>query len=248
MGNFRLTLSYDGTAYSGWQSQPDAVTLQDTLEAAIEKISGEKLRVTASGRTDAGVHAYGQVVNFHTEKDIPPQEWMGGLNHFLPDDMRVINCLVADEGFNARHSARGKVYRYVLLNIAPPSPLMLHRAWQLGYRLDVDAMREAAGTLLGEHDFSSFRAAGCSANHPVRTLRRLDINDEPDERGTRITFTLEADAFLRHMVRNIVGTLVEVGRGRFAVEDMPAILESRDRTRSGPTAPPQGLYLVEVYY
>jgi len=248
MANIRLTISYDGTGYSGWQYQPDEKTLQGTLEAAIGKISGALLRVTASGRTDAGVHAYGQVVNFHTAKDIPPNEWMGGLNHFLPEDMRVTDVSVAPEDFSARHSARGKMYRYVLLNMAPPSPLMLDRAWQVGYRIDIDAMRAAAGTLLGEHDFSSFRAAGCSANHPVRTLRRLDISDEPYERGTRITFTLEADAFLRHMVRNIVGTLVEVGRGRFSVEDIPRILEAKDRTRSGPTAPPQGLYLVEVRY
>jgi len=248
MVNIRLTISYDGTAYSGWQSQPDAVTLQDTLEAAIKRISGETLRVTASGRTDAGVHAYGQVVNFHTEKDIPPHEWTGGINHFLPEDMRIIDASVVPEEFSARYSARGKVYRYILMNVSPPSPLMLDRAWQLGYAIDIGAMREAAKSLLGEHDFSSFRAAGCSANHPVRTLRRLDIHDEPDERGTRINFTLEADAFLRHMVRNIVGTLVEVGRGRFTVKDMADILEEKDRTRSGPAAPPQGLYLVEVHY
>jgi len=248
MANIRLTISYDGTGYSGWQSQPDGNTLQDKLESAIGKISGESLRVTASGRTDAGVHAYGQVVNFHTGKDIPPHEWMGGLNHFLPEGMRVIKADEADDDFSARHSARGKVYRYILLNVSPPSPLMRYRAWQVGYKLEIGAMRDAANSLIGEHDFSSFRAAGCSANHPVRTLRRLDIEDEPYERGTRITFTLEADAFLRHMVRNIVGTLVEIGRGRFGAEDAARILEARDRTLSGPTAPPQGLYLVEVYY
>jgi tRNA pseudouridine38-40 synthase len=248
MTNIKLILSYDGTNYSGWQFQPDVPTLQGKLESAIRKISGEELRVIASGRTDAGVHAYGQVVSFHTKKDILPYKWMGGLNHFLPKDIRVIEASVEDDEFSAWHSSRGKVYQYILLRIAPHAPLMRNRAWQVGYKLDIDAMRAAAESLLGEHDFSSFRAIDCSAKNPIRTLRRLEIVDEPDMWGTRITFTLEANAFLRHMVRNIVGTLVWVGRGLFKADDISHILAAKDRTHAGLNAPPQGLYMVKVYY
>lgn len=244
MNKIRVTLEYDGTNYAGWQWQPDEPTLQGALEEAIRKTSGEEIRVTASGRTDAGVHAYGQVVSFKTESGIDARGWQGALNHFLPDDIRVLDASEAPPDFSARHSARGKRYEYIVFNRHVPSPLMKNRAWHVGTALDVGTMMAAAGHLLGEHDFSSFQAAGCSANHAIRELRTLDISAE----GELIRFSLEASAFLRHMVRNMVGTLVEVGRGRFAPDDVKRILEARDRTRSGPTAPPQGLYLVKVIY
>jgi tRNA pseudouridine38-40 synthase len=242
--NIKLVVEYDGTDYAGWQWQPDEPTLQGALERAISKTTGEEIRVTASGRTDAGVHAYGQVVNFQSESALSAKEWHGALNHFLPDDIRVLEAGDAEPGFSARHSAKGKEYEYVVLNRRMPSPLSRHRAWHVAVPLDTAAMRSAALHLIGEHDFTSFRAAGCSANQPVRELLMLKIEQE----GDRIVFTLGANAFLRHMVRNIVGTLVEVGRGRFTPDEVKAILDARDRTRSGPTAPPQGLYLVKVIY
>lgn len=244
MKNIRLVLEYDGAGYSGWQWQPNAVTLQGTLEGAIFKITGENLRVTASGRTDAGVHAWGQVVNFHTEATLDSNAWRGALNHHLPPDMRVLEAAEAPEEFNARHSAVGKRYEYIVLNRFAPSPLRRNHAWHVGVALDFDAMAEAARPLVGEHDFTSFRALACDAKSPVRTLRQLDVARD----GDTIIFQLGANAFLRHMVRNIVGTIVEVGKGRFKPEDVQAMLDARDRTKAGPTAPPQGLYLVEVEY
>jgi len=240
----RLLLEYDGSNYAGWQWQPEEPTLQGALEEAIRKTTGEEIRVTASGRTDAGVHACGQVVSFQSESGLSAQEWHGALNHFLPVDIRVLDAGDAGPGFSARHSAKGKEYEYVVLNRRMPSPLLRQRAWHVAVPLDIETMRHAALYLIGEHDFTSFRAAGCSASRPVRELLMLKIEREDD----RIVFTLGANAFLRHMVRNIVGTLVEVGRGRFSPDEVKAILDARDRTRSGPTAPPQGLYLMKVIY
>ncbi len=244
MKNIRVTIEYDGTKYAGWQWQPDEPTLQGALEEAIRKTSGESIRVTASGRTDAGVHAYGQIASFETEAGMEAMDWRGALNHFLPEDIRVLDATEESQDFSARHSARGKQYDYLILNRRMPSPLIRNRSWHIAVPLGMDVMRNASLHLMGKHDFTSFRAAGCGANHPIRELRRLDIAVE----GELIRFSLEADAFLRHMVRNIVGTLVEVGRGRFTPDGVRAILEARDRTMSGPTAPPQGLYLMKVIY
>jgi len=244
MRNIKLILEYDGTNYSGWQWQDNAPTLQGALEKAIHRITGEALRVSASGRTDAGVHAYGQVVNFRTGSGLDIDKWRGALNHYLPADMKVLQVEGAPDEFDARRSARGKRYEYIVLNRYVSSPLTRTRAWHVAVPLDVDAMRRAGEALIGECDFSSFRGAGCSAKSPVRELTGLDIVRD----GDRIVFTLKAYAFLRHMVRNIVGTLVEVGRGRLTPEDVAVILDARDRTKAGLTAPPQGLYMVEVEY
>ena len=244
MKNIKLILEYDGTNYAGWQWQPDKPTLQGALEEAIRKTSGEDVRVTASGRTDAGVHAFAQVVNFKSESGLDARAWFGALNHFLPSDMRVIESEKVPEDFSARYNAKGKHYGYIILNRPIPSPLKRNFAWHIGIPLDVEAMKEGAAYLVGKHDFTSFRSTECDAQNPVRELRSIEV----DRDGNRIFFALEASAFLRHMVRNIVGTLVEVGRGRIKPEDMRTILELRDRTKAGPTAPPQGLYLVKVEY
>ncbi|MBI5189360.1 MAG: tRNA pseudouridine(38-40) synthase TruA [Nitrospirae bacterium] len=244
MKNIKLVLEYDGTNYCGWQVQPHVVTLQGTLENAIFKVSGEKVRVTASGRTDGGVHAWGQVANFHTDAVQSGRAWQGGLNHFLPPDMRVLDASEANPEFHSRHSAKGKLYEYIVVNRFVHSPIRRSHAWHVGVHLDLDAMTKAAAHLLGEHDFTSLRAVACDAKNPVRELRSLSITKD----GDAVKFRLGANAFLRHMVRNIVGTLVEVGRGRMKPDYIPALLDARDRMKAGPTAPPQGLYLVEVEY
>ncbi|MHB8174737.1 MAG: tRNA pseudouridine(38-40) synthase TruA [Nitrospirota bacterium] len=244
MKNIKVILEYDGTGFAGWQFQPDQRTLQGEFEAAVKKISGEEFRVTASGRTDAGVHALGQVVNFKTSAGMDARAWLGALNHFLPPEMRALEVSEVPEDFNARYSAKGKQYGYIILNRQSPSPLKRNYSWHVPMPLDIAAMKEGAAHLLGEHDFTSFRAVNSDSINPVKTMRSLEIL--PD--GNRIFFSLEADGFLRHMVRTVVGTLVEVGKGRFAPDDVKDMLEARARTKAGPTAPGQGLYLVRVEY
>jgi len=244
MNNIKLIIEYDGTGYCGWQWQPNLNTVQGVLEEAIRRTTGEEVRATASGRTDAGVHAWGQVVNFQTEAGLDCNSWRGALNHHLPHDVRVLDAAEAAPGFSARHSARGKDYEYVVVNRYIPCALKRNYAWHVGVQLDLDAMREAAKRFIGEYDFTSFCAVDNDAKNHVRTIWRLDLIQD----GEVIKFSFGASAFLRHMVRNIVGTLVEVGRGRMRESDMTAIIEARDRTKAGPTAPPQGLYLVRVEY
>ncbi len=244
MKNIKIILEYDGTGFSGWQFQPDRRTLQGEFEAAVKKISGEDLRVTASGRTDAGVHALGQAVNFKTGSEMDAAAWQGALNHFLPPEMRALEAAEVPRDFNARYDAKGKQYGYIILNRRVPSPLKRNYSWHVPAPLDISAMKNGAMHLIGEHDFTSFRAVNSDIVNPVRTLRTLEIM--PD--GNRIFFSLEADGFLRHMVRTVVGTLVEVGKGRFAPDDVKDMLEAKDRSKAGPTAPGQGLYMVSVQY
>lgn len=244
MRTIRLVLEYDGTSYAGWQVQPGQDIVQGLLEAALETITGEPIRVVGSGRTDAGVHALAQVAHFETHSAMSPEEFLRALNSLLPRDIAVREASEAAEGFHARYSAKRKLYRYVLLQGETRSAFGHRYGWEVGYALDVDAMRQAAKYLLGTHDFSAFRASGGSATDPVRTLHRLEI----DEQGADVIVLAEADGFLRHMVRALVGTLVEAGRGRIGPDEVKAILEARDRSRAGPTAPPQGLFLLEVTY
>jgi tRNA pseudouridine38-40 synthase len=244
--NIKLVLEYDGTDYHGWQSQAGSgkATIQEALEKALRSLTNEPIKTISSGRTDAGVHAYGHVVNFSTSHGMPARAWAPALNRLLPADIRVIASDAVPDGFHARYSAIGKRYRYRILNRSVPSALERNRAWHVERKLEVGAMRSAAVALTGKHDFSAFRSSSCNARTPVRTLRDLAIKKS----GDIIEITLEADAFLMHMARNITGTLVEVGLGRHTPQDMEAILRSRDRTKAGRTAPAHGLYLVQVFY
>ncbi len=241
----KLILSYDGTRYVGWQVQPNGPSVQAEVERALATLHGAPVRVTAAGRTDAGVHALGQVGSFAVERALPVSAYVKGMNALLPEDVAVRHAEVRDAPFDARRDARGKRYRYRIENGPTRAPLTRLQAWQVFRPLDAAAMREAAAPLLGRHDFSAFRAADCEAHHAVRELRRLDVIEAGDG---RIEVVAEATAFLKHMVRNLVGTLVEVGLGARAAGSMPALLASRDRTLAGRTAPPQGLVLEEVFY
>jgi tRNA pseudouridine38-40 synthase len=244
--NIKLVLEYDGTNYHGWQSQQGSgsPTIQDALETALKALTKEDIRTVSSGRTDAGVHALGHVANFATESPIPAEAWAPALNRLLPRDIRVIASEEVPPDFHARFSAKGKQYRYVVLARSAPSALLRNYTWHVDRRLNLAKMRQAALHLVGKHDFSAFRSSACNAKVPVRKLKALTIR----KKGDQIEFILEADAFLMHMARNIVGTLVEVGLGRFTPDDVKAMLRSRDRTTAGRTAPAWGLSLVTVFY
>ena len=239
-----LGIEYDGSRFLGWQTQPGGGTVQDALEAALSGIANEALSVTCAGRTDRGVHARGQVVHFDTAAQRPDSAWVRGVNALLPEAVAVLWSRPMASDFHARYSALSRTYRYVLLN-RPVRPALAarHAGWHHA-PLEVVPMREAAGQLLGEHDFSAFRAADCQAKSPLRTLHGIDIERE----GERIEFTLRANAWLQHMVRNIVGTLVYVGKGKHPPQWARKVLESRDRSLAAPTFGPEGLYLEAVGY
>jgi tRNA pseudouridine38-40 synthase len=241
----KLTLAYDGTRYVGWQVQPNGDSVQAEIERALGTLHKGPRRVTAAGRTDAGVHARAQVVSFPEERPLPLPAYVKGMNALLPDDVAVQAASLEPDGFDARRSARGKRYRYVIENLPTRSPLTRLHAWQLFGPLDVGAMADAARHLVGRHDFAAFQAADCASDHAVREVRRLDVAGES---GGRVEIVVEATAFVKHMVRNFVGTLVEVGQGRREPGSIPALLASLDRTQAGRTAPPQGLFLDEVFY
>lgn len=241
----RLVLEYDGTGLAGWQRQANAPTVQQHLEEAVAAMVGRPTQVTGASRTDAGVHALGQVAHFHTETAIPPHGFRRGLNALLPPSIAVVACSEAAPGFHARFDARGKHYRYTLLTRPDRSPLLRDRAWHCPRPLDLAAMEAAAAHMLGERDFAALRAAGCTAR---TTRRRIDAVRFTRERDDLLHLDVHGNAFLRNMVRILAGTLVDVGEGRLAAADVPAILDSRDRTRAGRTAPPGGLTLVSVFY
>jgi len=242
--NIKLTVEYDGTNYCGWQVQPNGESVQAVLERAISTFLGTSTRITGSGRTDAGVHALGQVANFYSEKEYDPHRIRRALNALTPDDITIKQVEIVLDKFDARRDGRSRVYEYHILNRPTVSPFYLNRAWHLHEPLDAASMIAATACLIGKHDFSSFRAAGCEAAHPVREVYCANM----DQRGELLAYTIEATAFLRHMVRNIMGTLVEVGRGLRTPQSFFDLLEARDRTKAGPTAPPHGLYLLEVKY
>jgi tRNA pseudouridine38-40 synthase len=242
--NIKLTLEYDGTNYHGWQTQPNGPTIQAVLEHALSVFFAQSIRIIGSGRTDAGVHALGQVANFHIDKEFDRHRLLRGLNALTPRDITINDAQAVADAFDARRDGRARIYQYQILNRPTPSPFYLNRAWHVHAPLDIEAMRTAIACLLGEHDFSSFRAAGCEADHPVRKVYETSL----ERRGELLVYTIEATAFLRHMVRNIVGTLVEVGQGIRAPAWFAEVLAARDRTQAGITAPAHGLYLMHVKY
>jgi tRNA pseudouridine38-40 synthase len=243
--NISLLLEYDGTRYHGWQRQKNALTIQQVLEEALQRLTGERIALIGSGRTDAGVHARGQVANFRTTSAIPLRAFHQGLNSLLPRDIAVLSADEAPPSFHARKSARAKTYEYRILNRGNRSPLHHHYGWWIALPLDLAAMAGAAAALPGEHDFTAFRASGSDNLNPVRRVLAATWRDSP---GGWLTFTITATGFLRGMVRSLVGTMVEVGRGTAPATILTELLESHARHLAGPTAPPQGLYLVEVFY
>lgn len=244
MTQFALEIEYDGAAFIGWQRQKTGVSVQAVLEAAAARLGGPAISITA-GRTDSGVHAVGQVVGLFLDRDIAPAKLAEALNyHMRPHRVAVLRAAVAPENWSARFSAIKRRYRYRVVNRHSPPALDVGRAWHVLRPLDVAAMRDAATTLLGTHDFTSFRATACQARSPIRTLDRLDI----DRDGEIVTFTVEARAFLHHQVRNLIGSLKLVGEGRWPVAQIAEALAARDRRAAGPTAPAEGLCLMSVTY
>lgn len=239
-----LGVEYDGSAYCGWQSQPNAPNIQDTLQGALSGIAGEPVAVVAAGRTDTGVHATEQVVHFDTRVERPLSAWVRGVNALLPPDVAVLWAHPVAEEFHARFSAQARSYRYLLINRPSRSAVYHARAGWFHAPLDLARMQQAAGHLLGRRDFSAFRAAECQAKSPVRQLARLEIR----KRGDLLVFDLEADAFLHHMVRNIVGCLVYVGKGKHPPQWLAEVLQGRDRRLAAPTFAPDGLYLRRITY
>jgi len=245
VGVFRLVLEYDGAAFAGWQVQPDRPTVQGALETAIARVVGRRVRVVGAGRTDAGVHAEGQVASARLETALGAERLRLALNGVLPPGVAVVAAAEAPDDFHARRDARAKRYRYAIWNGPTRSPLRAARAWCLQRPLDLAAMREAAAALVGTHDFASFQTAGSEVATTERTLDRIDIDGAA---AAAIALGFEGSGFLRHMVRNLTGTLVEVGSRRRNAAEMPALLAARDRSRAGRTAPAHGLTLEWVRY
>lgn len=245
MTRYALTLSYDGSHFFGWQKQAQGIiTAQSCLEEALSAIAGHTVHTIAAGRTDTGVHASAQIVHFDTDSHRPLSAWVRGVNAHLPDGIAVLHAQETDPDFHARFDASGRHYRYVLESAPVRSPLLYKRAGWTHYALDINLMRQAAQCLLGEHDFSSFRAAQCQAKSPVKTLYSIQLT------GTQqlIKIDLHANAFLHHMVRNIVGALIYVGCKRLSVADFQKLLEAKSRLYAPPTFMPDGLYLTGVDY
>ena len=243
----KLTLQYDGGDYVGWQRQPSGTSIQGLIEDALQPIEGAPVTVHGAGRTDAGVHALGQVCSFRLNATIDPETLARALNAVLPPDVRVASSEEAPPDFHARFDATGKVYDYRIVNGPFISPFVRRYAWHVIPPLDVSAMQDAAQALIGEHDFTTFRGAGSEAHTSVRTITRITWSGSGGP-ADPLTIRFEGNGFLRHMVRSIAGTLVETGLGRWPASAMTEVLESRDRTRAGRTAPPQGLFLRSVGY
>ncbi|HEY5674514.1 MAG TPA: tRNA pseudouridine(38-40) synthase TruA [Malonomonas sp.] len=244
MARIKLTIEYDGTDYVGWQFQPNGISIQQRVEEALEKLLGEQVRVHSSGRTDAGVHALGMVCHLETARELPLSAWREGLNRFLPADIAICNAESVGEDFHARFSAVGKCYRYRVLCSEVRSPLQQRTSWQIRQKLDHVAVRQAADLLVGEHDFAAFRTSGCVA----ATTRRQIFSVKVSEEENLLLIDVCGSGFLKNMVRMLVGTLIEVGRGRRPVTDVSALLSGCSSVAPALTAPPQGLCLMAVYY
>lgn len=244
MRNIRVTIEYDGTAYCGWQFQANGLTIQEVLESCLARMTGEDIRIHGSGRTDAGVHAFGQVASFMTSSSLGERNILMGINSLLPADIVIRELREVDPSFHARFDAKSKVYLYRICNRPVRSALERHHAWFIWEPLDLQKIREVLPVFKGVHDFASFCSTHNDSKTCVRTILEIDVQRE----GDMVEISVEADGFLRYMVRTIVGTLVEAGRGKCSPADVAAIMSARDRRRAGLTAPPQGLFLREVKY
>ena len=243
--NFKLIIEYDGTNYHGWQRQKEDATIQGEIEKALWVMTRNHVILIGSGRTDAGVHALGQVANFRCDTNLEPDMFQRGLNSLLRDDIVIKSCRRVDDAFHARYDAVSKIYHYSIFNKPVPAAINRQYAWSIRKRLDIEAMQVAASYITGNHDFKAFEGSGSPRSHTTRHVMVADLIETDD---LRLTFRIEADGFLRFMVRNIVGTLVDVGLGKRAPAEFNEILKSKDRTMAGATAPAQGLCLMEVKY
>jgi len=239
-----LTLGYDGTEYHGFQRQENAVTIQEIIETAIKKVTGETVSITGCSRTDAGVHAMEYVCNFRTESSVPADKFCFALNSFLPDDVSCMASCEVDMDFHARYSAKSKTYTYTIFNAPHRNPVLCRFAWHYPIKIDIEKMKTAAKAIVGTHDFTAFMASGGQQKTTVKTVNFLNITTDEN----RIFIEINADGFLYNMVRIIAGTLVYAGVGKLSPEEIPDIIENGDRVRAGITAPPQGLCLKKVFY
>lgn len=244
MVNVKLTIQYDGTNYCGWQKQKNGNTIQEEIEKAIMLVTGEKVDLIGSGRTDSGVHAKGQVANFLTNSNIPVDKIKFALNSRLPKDISIIESRIVDENFHSRYDAIGKRYKYIIYNNKVRNPLYRNFAYHVPYSLNYKEMQEATKYFLGSHDFSAFMASNSAVKTTIRTINKVTLEKIED----LTIFTIEGNGFLYNMVRIIIGTIVEIGRGKLKSSDIPNIIHSKDRRIAGHTAPPQGLYLEKVFY
>jgi tRNA pseudouridine38-40 synthase len=244
MRTIKLILEYDGAAYHGWQYQNNALSVQEVLSRAIYKLTGEDIMPEGAGRTDAGVHALGQVASFKTRSSIPAEKFTPALNTYLPEDVSVRSSESVADDFHARFSAKGKHYRYIILNTPQRSALWAKRAWHIREKLDEEAMTEAASYFIGTHNFEAF----CAAGHHVKTFERTVTLSQWKREGDLLIFDTQGNGYLYNMVRIMVGTMVDIGKGRFAPDIIKKAIENRQRNSIGMTAPPSGLYLMEVFY
>ncbi len=245
MRNIKLTIEYDGKDFNGWQKQPNKLNIQGTIEQAIKLITGEEVDLMASGRTDAGVHAFGQVANFKTNSNIPTEKIAIALNSNLKKSIRIISAEEVDERFHSRLTCKKKTYRYIINNSEFSSAIYRNLEAHIPQKLDIEKMKEAVKYFEGEHDFKAFKASGTSSKSSVRTIYKAEVIQMPNN---RIYIELTGNGFLYNMVRIIAGTLVDVGIGKIKPEDIRNIIESKDRALAGKTLQPNGLYLVSVYY
>jgi tRNA pseudouridine38-40 synthase len=243
--NLKLIVEYDGTRYHGWQRQKNNLTIQAVIEDSIRTIVGERVTLIGSGRTDAGVHALCQVCNFITRSDINPDSMRQGLNSLLPDDIKIKRIEKVSLDFHARYSVKSKAYEYRIFNRKDPNVFLRNYTWHIRDKLDIEAMGSSLSMLIGRHDFSSFKSSGSANKDPVREMIRAELHGP---RQGVISFLFEADGFLRHMVRNVIGTVVEVGKGKVSLDEFQEIFQSHNRINARIKAPPQGLFLKMVKY
>jgi tRNA pseudouridine38-40 synthase len=245
MKNFKITIEYDGTRYHGWQRQNNDSTVQGEIEKALKTMTGNRITLIGSGRTDTGVHAYAQVANFHCNTELKPEAFLGGLNSLLADDIVITACNLVDDKFHARYDVKSKTYLYRILNRSMPAAISRQYAWFIKKKLDLAAMQAALSHLIGRHDFKAFEGSGSPRSHTVRRVSQADLFEEDN---SYLVLEIEADGFLRFMVRNIAGTTVGVGLGKITPDDFKRIMESKDRSQAGVTAPAHGLFLKKVKY